>query len=337
VPAAALQALAAKSLLQSLPDDRCALHPLIREFVDEKLQSPQREEVSAAFSRYYATAFGHWAQAIGRGSVTASLNAWRHDHHNLVQAWRLAVAARDGEQIERLNYPLGLFHHWRNWYAAAETIYGEAAAALSEWGEGEPEQAGVYGAVLVRHAWFVYMQGRITPAIALMEAAWPIVERSDDTSLRDMWQRNLVQMVIKAGDFSRAQALVEQMLAGSDPAQHPGAHANRLFNSSHVFAATGDYSRAEQMVGEALEIFEELQDTSRVLLCQYALGNIARAQGNYARRSPCCATAWPTAASWGTVKASPTPRGPSRMRCLGWVNWMKQSSWLRRPARPMRN
>ncbi|KAA3655589.1 MAG: hypothetical protein DWQ04_33335 [Chloroflexi bacterium] len=283
VTASSLRDLAAKSLLQPLPDNRFALHPLICEFVDERLQSPHREEITAVFCHHYAQTFGHWAQAIGRGMVEQSLDAWRHDHANLVQAWRLAVAAQDAALLGRLHYPLGLFHHWRNWYGLAETLFTKAATALADWRNARDERATVYGYILLRQAWFVYVQGRIAEAIDLMKAARPVIAQSGDTALRDLWQRNLVQKVIKAGDYPRAQALIDQLLADSDPTQDPDAHANRLFNSFHAFAATGEYERAAAMVGDALEIFEELADTRRILLCQYALGNIARAQGEYDR------------------------------------------------------
>lgn len=278
---ASLPDLVGKSLLQPQPDGRYALHPLIREFVNEKLLPPQRDDVATAFSQHYAATFGRWAQAIGRGEVEQSLAAWRRDHANLAQAWRLAVAAEEVALVVSLNYPLGLFHHWRNWYRAAELLYAEAVDALSGWGHADGERAAAYGYVLVRHAWFVFVQGKINEAIDLMEAARPVIEQSEDASLRDLWRRNLVQKVIKAGDYRRAQTLVDDLLADSDPAHDPAAHANRLFNSFHVFTATGDYERAAAMVGEALEIFEELGDTSRVLLCRYALGNIARARGDH--------------------------------------------------------
>ncbi len=283
VDAAALRALVTKSLLQPQQDNRFALHSLIREFADEKLQGAQRSVTANQFCDYFARTFVHWSKALGRDLTTEALAAWRLDQANVVQAWRLAIAGRDALALLRLNTPLGKFHDWHNWYGTAEMLYTEAANALTDWRDTDGRELEAYGDILLRQAWFVFVQGRIHEAIELMAQAEPVVQRGGDRHSIEIWRRTLLQMVIKAGDYAHAQTLANALLADSDPTQNPENHANRLFDSFHVFTATGDYDRAAALLNEALEIFEELGDTRRVQMCWYALGNLARAQGDYER------------------------------------------------------
>ncbi|MCA9925811.1 MAG: tetratricopeptide repeat protein, partial [Anaerolineales bacterium] len=286
VDTAALRSLVAKSLLQSQSDGRFALHPLIREFADEKLQGARRSEASGQFCHHFAKTFVHWAKALGRNMTQEALAAWRLDHANVVQAWHLAIAERDALGLLRLNTPLGKFHDWRNWYHAAEMLYTEAAAALTDWHVADGRELEAYGDILLRQAWFVFVQGRVQEAIELMAQVEPVVQRGGDQQSIEIWRRTLLQMVIKAGDYAHAQTLANALLADSDPTQNPENHANRLYDSFHLFTATGDYDRATELINEALEIFEELGDTRRVQMCWYALGNLARSQGDYERAIP---------------------------------------------------
>jgi predicted ATPase/DNA-binding SARP family transcriptional activator/TolA-binding protein len=275
--------LVAKSLLQSNLNNRYALHPLIREFADEKLEGERRSETVNQFCAYFAKTFVHWAKALGRNLTADALAAWRLDHANVVQAWRLAIEARDALALLRLNTPLGKFHDWRNWYRFAETLYTEAADALSDWRTADGEELEAYGDILLRQAWFIFVQGRIHEAIRRMEETEPVVRQAGDQQSIDIWRRALLQMVIKAGDYARAQTLATVLLADSDPTQNPDNHANRLYETVHIFTATGDYDRAAHLLSEAVEIFEELGDTRREQMCWYALGNLARMQGDYER------------------------------------------------------
>ena len=286
VDLASLNTLVSKSLLQPKPNNRFALHPLIREFVDEKLQGDKRTKTTHQFCDYFAQTFTHWAKALGRNLSTEALNAWQLDNANVVRAWHLAIDARDAQTLLRLNTPLGRFHDWRNWYAAAETLYTDAAEALSGWRNSEGKKVEAYGDILLRQAWFVYVQGRINEAIGLMEQAESIIQRGGDQLSLGIWRRTFLQMILKAGDYKRAQSLTNTLLANSDPTDDPENHANRLFDSFHVFTATGDYERAGELLNEALEIFEELGDTRRVQMCRYALGNLARSQGDYEQAIP---------------------------------------------------
>lgn len=276
-----LQILVTKSLLQSQPDDRYALHPLIREFADEKLQDAKRSETASQFCDHFAKAFGYWAKALARSMVHEALAAWRLDSANVVQAWHLAIAERNAQALQGLNFPLGKFHDWRNWYHAAETLYTEAADALVDWRHANGDELAAYGDILLRQAWFVYVQGRIDQAIKMMEHAEPVIQRGGNQQSIGVWRRVFLQMILKSGDYARAQTLTNTLLADSDPTSNPEEHANRLFDSCHVFTATGAYDRAAELINEALEIFKELGDTRREQMCQYALGNLARSQGNY--------------------------------------------------------
>ncbi|MEM7332575.1 MAG: BTAD domain-containing putative transcriptional regulator [Chloroflexota bacterium] len=277
----ALTSLVTKSLVQAQPKRRFLLHPLIREFANEELRGAERNDTARQFCDHFAKTFTHWSKALGRNLTNEALAAWRLDSANVVQAWRLAINERYALALLRLNTPLGKFHDWRNWYQAAETLYTDAANALVDWREGDGQELEAYGDILLRQAWFIYVQGRIREALGLMSDLEPLLVRGGDAQSIEIWRRAFLQMTLKAGEYGRAQTLANDLLASSDPTRDPESHANRLYDSFHLFTATGDYGRATELIHEAHEIFTELGDTRREQMCRYALGNLARSQGNY--------------------------------------------------------
>ena len=283
VSTATLHALISKSLLQPQPENRYVLHPLIREFANEQLHEPGRSNLQQVFAEHYGNTFERWSGLMDRGQIQDSLAAWQLDHANVVQAWRWAIKLRHLALVQQLELPIGSFHRWRNWYVSAEILYAHAAEQLADWGNDSGQPAQILGKILERYAYFAFVQGRFDDAIKRMQDALPVIERGGDTVSPGLWRRDMVQILTKAGDYAAARKLVSDFVATSDPATDPAAHANLLINSSHVFKDSGDYKRCDAMLNEARLIFEELGDTRRILMCQYALANSARANGEYAR------------------------------------------------------
>jgi predicted ATPase/DNA-binding CsgD family transcriptional regulator len=239
-----LIALVDKSLLARDPNTgRYELHELLRQYATERLQaSGDRENVLAAYTKYYIT-FVHQRERRLIGNLqTATLNEIEADFDNIRQAWTTAIQTRDYASIQTALPSLYAFCDMRSRFYEGETLFRVAREGLVP-NLGEPSH----------------------PALALLFLSW-----------FDMWTY-IEQFETFDQITSQAQHCLEEAMAMRDSQ----AIAASLVLFGAIAEDRHDFRTALQSYKDGLSSYPALDDfywvMMRIGLCHQALQEYAEA------------------------------------------------------------
>jgi diguanylate cyclase (GGDEF)-like protein len=162
-----------KSLVLTTPDERFCLHPTVRQFVEEKLNSnPGRStETRQQHALYYLGALRDLEPRLLKGDSNAAvgiLSELAAEIWNIRAAWDWAVERTMEDAIGNALESLCIFYETRGLFGEGEREFGRAAESLRRTKEGRGE---TLGRVLVRHARMSTRLGRFDQAGNLLQEA----------------------------------------------------------------------------------------------------------------------------------------------------------------------
>lgn len=99
--AAALQALADKSMLQRHGEQRFELHRVIQQYAQEKANAARIEQVRRRYVRHYLQKLAHSLSGLRGGEQLATLQTIAMDQQHALQAWQWGLEYRDYEALRQ--------------------------------------------------------------------------------------------------------------------------------------------------------------------------------------------------------------------------------------------
>ncbi len=276
-----LAALADKSLLQMPPGGRCALHPLIRQFANDKLGAEQLEQARRSHANWFLSQFARLGRGAEKGELRA-LDEIDADLENCRQAWHHAVSHANVDRITQCALVLMRFFELRGRTQEGLDLLVEARAGVCS-GPTPPVACAANLDAAVAHLKF---------RIYLLEDAAAGARRGL-THARAAGARTALALCLNVlgichylwGKNLQAKHFVEQAIrqarAGNDARTASAAQTNLAMVEKEL----GNYEGSERLLLEVLAQQREWGDRVRVasLLNNLAALHLTRGQWNDAR------------------------------------------------------
>ncbi|HEX6387674.1 MAG TPA: tetratricopeptide repeat protein, partial [Anaerolineae bacterium] len=272
-----LAALVDKSLLQWNPSGRYAMHEMVCQYAEGKLQaSEETAVVQARHLEYYLD----WAITADPNLVGAEAAGWLEQFEAEKDNLRTALTRvlRHGEAESGLQLVGALWWFWytRGYHSEGRTWLAKALARDETGEPGDARAKALQGAGVL--AW---NQGDYAAARSYYEEALAIRRASGDQLAISALLNNLGNLAMDQGDYVTARQSHEESLAIKRVLDDQRGIAISLGNLGIVAYQQGDYDTARSFYEESLVIKRALDDRRGISLTVGNLGNVLFEQGNY--------------------------------------------------------
>lgn len=241
------------SLIHVAPDGRYDLHPLVQQYIRERLAAERDVEHSACerHAEYYIGLFEYLnPDQAGRGDAVTPRSLHR-DFDNLRAAWLWAAAERP-DLLAGTARDLWRFLLSRPAITRADEGLSLANEALRTLSEHNPAHKAAIATALSLASGCNWMQSRYDEARALAEKGIETLSGIDNDKSREFALIALGGSSWKQGEYGTAKQAFEGALALS---RQLGLHSSRQLQSvSHIEAALGNAERAIVQIGEAADL-----------------------------------------------------------------------------------
>ena len=280
-----LSELIDKSLLRRTAEGRYELHPLLRQFAAERLQTVT--DLAQTVQQCHADWFGaflqrHLAGLSGAEQRTA-VQQVEAELENLRSGWRHAVENRQAALIDC--YTPGLFHFYnlRGWYQEGAQLFTLAIEQLRQ-ARNHTDDERALGALLIHQAEFDHRLGRFAAAQALLAEALPLIQQHNRPGEVGFAFNALGFNAYMRGAYAEARPHYTIALTHFRTINHAAGIATVLNNLGNVAAALDPnptYTEAHALYSESITLAHatgNFQELARGLL---NLGTIAHVNKAY--------------------------------------------------------
>ena len=272
---ATLAGLVDKGLLRVWPGDRYDMHSLVQRYALEQLEAAGLgDQMREAHSAHFAA---HVAARTADLKGGRQLEAIRENHSefdNLLAAWNWAVQRRDVARISAMLEGYSLTWMLRGCWQEFDDLSEAAARQFAEV-PGE-EARRLWGRLIARSP-----EETVSISDADLRAALAIAQRHDDHIEIGYCLNRLGTAAYAAGDFAKAEALLEESLASYRRSGDPFYVAMALFDLS-VLGHSLSWQRAKELRDESLRLRIEIGDKVGTLLSLSSKALAAARVGDYA-------------------------------------------------------
>ncbi|MEZ4608272.1 MAG: tetratricopeptide repeat protein [Deinococcales bacterium] len=269
-----LSSLSHKSLLQ-FQQERYSLHPLIKQYLDEKLskQTQLKESIAKKHANFYLRALSIQKQTIFGHQHQQALSFIENNLDNLRTAWRWSLKGmlRDG-QVEALLEgldPLKNFYEQKGRALEGSNFLSDSLNYL----EGETRESDkVRGYIFSVIARLELLLANYAKAVESAKKALEYLRPLNESAGIMAALNSLGASYASEGDYDKAALYVQEAL---NLAKASGAskELNRyLINLSTIKQAQGLYEEGEAYLTEGLEVAEYLNNAVDILLIYNNLG-----------------------------------------------------------------
>ncbi|MEJ5311806.1 MAG: tetratricopeptide repeat protein [Anaerolineae bacterium] len=273
-----LTGLVHKSLLRADANGRYSLHPLLHQYVAEKLDATgEASTVYTEHARYYAAFLEGQEPRLRGASQKQALVEIDAESDNVQQAWEWAVAQGAAREIERSLESLFDFYDIRCWFQAGVALL---TPAIDRWGA-DPDHEKLLGKLLARQGALYLHQGLYQQAAAALERSLDISERQDMPVEQIFNLVNLANAIRHQGRNDEAEQLAQRSLALSRQIGDHRSMAQSLQILGLLVYWSGDLERTEALHEESLALARELGDQRLIMAPLNALGDVACHRGDY--------------------------------------------------------
>ena len=292
---ALLAGLIHKSLLRAESDKRYTLHPLLHQYIAEKLDATgEATTIYTRHSRYYTAFLQQREAALKSAAQIRTLDDIGAEIDNIRQAFRwvlrqLAESRSVQANIEALDASiegLYLFHLLRDWYREGEMLFGAIATVLETnlvHGNTGATAQRLLGRVLAR-------QGKCCEFTEFADKAQTLFRRSiaiwqslsPDAHEIALPLNGLGYMAMLKGEFETAEQCFEQSLMHYRQAADAWGIANVFSNLCLLLRRSGDFAHARQAGRKSLEIRRAIGDLRGIAAALNSLGLVECSLGDYA-------------------------------------------------------
>ena len=279
-----LSALVDKSLLRSLPDGRYQVHQMLKQFADEMLgKSPEEaESTKDAHSCHYAGFLAERTEAMNAGEQLEAAEQIDRELENLRAAWDWAVKRVLVDCLYKSVQPLAQFAQFRSRYVEAVGQFERAVKVLGD--EQLDDDVGRALYLALQHlGWFYLRLGRINDAESSMKLSRDLLIK---LGLERQWTFSsdpLIGLGLIAtvrGNYSEAEALGNEALEISDREENPMNRGLAYYLLTRAAFLQGRNEDAQQFAQCAYESSDEVHDRWFMAYCLIELGNVAITLGD---------------------------------------------------------
>jgi predicted ATPase/DNA-binding SARP family transcriptional activator len=254
-----LAALVDKSLLRVTGADRYDSHPLIGQFMREKLAiEPEREaHLRARHAEHYLRLLIEWGARLDGPAADTAVAFLEQELANVLEAWQWAIHNVRLRDLQVTTLPLQRFFARQQRGSEGAALFRRLAASLSET---DPEHRPALGYSLLSHGYFLELGH--PERMPLMESGLALLRTVEDgTGMR--WGLYMLGVSAEAaGDRAGARAYVEEGLALATEQRDARARGDCLTNLARLAQDGGDYGAAIGYAREAVAVWEALGDAN---------------------------------------------------------------------------
>ena len=278
---ATLSALLDKSLIRRFPSGRYDMHPLLKQYAAEKLQSDRQAlaETQTRYVRHFATFLAQQVQVLQSARQKDSLAKIAAEIENARQAWQTAVTLGDAAGIEQCLESLYRFYDVRCRFQEGIDLFDRA---IERWDE-DGERAHLLGKLIARQGVLYRRLGRYQRAAAAAAQCMAIFERLGARTEQAFCTINLADTLRHQGKYQEAGELAQKSLALARQTQDRWGSARSLFLLGLTHYRAGKVARAKELLTESLEIGRENGDPRLVMPALSTLADVACHKGKYDR------------------------------------------------------
>lgn len=284
VPAAALAALADKSLVRKDAAERYDLHEVLRGFAEEQWQT--QPDAMAAFtprhSQYYLALLAGQTERFKSRAQKEALFTVGQELENVRAAWHSAVAQRQTALIEAALEPLYHFYMLRSWLAEGLEMFRSARLALAADENKAPAQEQVTARLALREAKFLLTLARFEEAQTLLQGALTTLAEGDAPAEVATARYYLGQVCASTGAYTAAEDHVRASLATRRALDDRWGQAVSLLELGGLDFYRGHYAAAQRHCTEGLHLAEEIGDLQTIAHLLTGLSIVARQLGDMA-------------------------------------------------------
>lgn len=295
---AALERLAAKSLLRPAGPGLYSLHELVRQYAAARLeQRGEAEAARAAHCAHYTALAQAALTELGGPQQPAWLERLERAHPNLRAALQWSLDRRDAARALGLAGPLGRFWHLRNHFAegrawlkaalALEPDQGPGADGDTEPGPAGSDCSGLRAQALYSAAVLAHSQGDYAEAWGFFDQHMALQRARGDRRGLAVALNSLGGMAVTFGDHAAAEGYFREALALHQELDQPRQAGAVLGNLGMVAVRRGDAALAERYLAQSLELARRHADQRGVAVILYQLGDLALRRGDGARAGAC--------------------------------------------------
>lgn len=276
---AALDALAAKSLLRPAASGRYAMHSLLRQYAAETFAaSPQKRETQSRHSAYFAAYLQRREDALCGGRQKEALAEIGREIEDVRAMWQWALADCDWTAVAQSLEGLFRFYDIRSWLQEGKEAFAQAATAVAK-----SETDMILARLRARQGWFCFRLG-------LYEQAGDLAQKSAATlhHLGAADEEAFACLVLGAvadeqGDYPAAKTHFQ---ASQTLYQAAGGRWGMAAAHEHlgdVARMVGEYEQAQRHYEQSRTLFQTIGDRDRIAGTFNSLGSIAGTLGAYDR------------------------------------------------------
>lgn len=248
-----LASLLDKSMLRVSPSGRFDRHPLLHQYMAEKLSEDRGQEAESQrrHGRYYLAWLAQQGQALTGTSQREAFQRLEEELENLLAAWRWAATAGEAALLAGGAFVLARFFDARARPKEGVEVFALALAAL---GEAVPPHRVALGRVLVSQAWLQLQLGRFSEAEELTRRGLALLRASGDDEGVGWGLQTLATVAYSLGAYDDAQAHFSALLRHAETQGNRAQIAHALGRLGFVEQARGDYAAAKAHYQAALTL-----------------------------------------------------------------------------------
>ncbi len=284
-----------KSLLRAGSDRRYTLHPLLHQYLAEKLAATaEAAAIRTRHGRYYTAFLQQREQALKSAAQIHTLDDIAVEIENIRQAFRWTLRQlREGRDVPASVQALDagieglhLFYLLRDWYQEGETLFGAMATALeaaSAEGASDAAAQRLLGRVLARQGKYCEFTEFANKAQTLFQRSLLILQSQtpEDPELA-LPLNGLGYMAMLKGEAGAAEQYLERSLAHYRQAADPWGEANILSNQCLLLRRRGEFTAARQAGLQSLALRRTIGDLRGIAAALNSLGLVECSLGDYA-------------------------------------------------------
>ncbi|MFO7547135.1 MAG: tetratricopeptide repeat protein [Trueperaceae bacterium] len=255
VPLATVLALTNRSLLQRQGTTRFVTHPVVQQFVEEKLaeQPALADELERRHAAYFLASAEDADRRLDTPEQKPALARLAGEGPNVMAALERAIAAERVEEAHALTAALGRLWRWHG-RTREGLAWSERVRALP-W-SGDPTPARVRARLA--EGLLLEKTGRYEDADRAFQDGLDDAERLGDAALVTAARVDQAIVAWRRGNLAEARTLLEEVCASYRELGREPQLAGALGNLGNVARDAGDLDAAHACFDEALEIVERI-------------------------------------------------------------------------------
>lgn len=279
-----LMALINKSLVQTTDSGRYFLHPLLGQYLDNKLlESGAHSEFQAKHAEYYMDYFSTVAKGFRTAKEGEALDAVEVEIENIKTAWLYACKYEIETVDSGLIWELRRFFDSRTQQVTGVEFFGKLAES-----DAARVKSECYALVLAAKAWLIYKMSRYDEAKHIAERAYSILEKLDDVSAKLNVVNTLGAIATRLGEVEESLKYFTAAVELAKQEEKQFRLVAYLANLSVAQRNIGDLESAKTTLLEALKLAEEKGLESERCLILLNLDVMYTGEGNYKQARSVC-------------------------------------------------